>query len=149
MKVFVGADYKGFDRKREILGFLAETDYSVTDVGPYEYHEGDDFNDAAVEVALSVRGNPDYYGILICDSAHGMTMQANRFKGIRAVNCDSVESARLAREHDDANVLCLSAHFLDAPKMREIILAFLGTDFINIERRVRRINRLDEREDYD
>ena len=149
MEIFIGSDYKGFDRKNAVLSMLAGTDYTVTDVGPYECQEGDDFNDAAVKVALEVRNNLGSRGILICDSAHGMTMQANRFKGIRAAHCDSVESARLAREHDDANILCLSAHFLDEEKTRDIVFAFLETDFSGLERRVRRINRLDEREDYD
>ena len=147
--IYVGADYRGFEKKNTLLKFLAENDYDATDLGPYEYSEGDDFNDAAVAVAKKVRENRGDYGILICDSAHGMTIQANRFKGIRAVHCDNTESAKLAREHDDANVLCLSAHFMDDDKIQEIVKVFLGTNFENIERRVRRINRLDEREDYD
>ena len=149
MKIFVGADYRGFERKQALLGFLAERDCEVVDEGTYEYSEGDDFNDPAIAVAKAVRENPGAYGILICDSAHGMTIQANRFKGIRAAHCDNTESARLAREHDDTNVLCLSAHFVDDARMREIVTAFLDTNFENLERRVRRINRLDEREDYD
>ena len=149
MEVFVGADYRGFGLKNELIKFLAENNYNVTDEGAYEYTEGDDFNEPAVKVSLSVRENPGSFGILICDSAHGMTIQANRFKGIRAAHCGSPESATLAREHDDANVLCLSAHFVDAEKMREIVKTFLGTTFNILERRVRRINRLDEREDYD
>lgn len=109
-----------------------------------------DYNGPAVAVARAVReDDPSARGILICDSAHGMTMQANRFKGIRAANCDTAESAQLAREHDDANVICLSAHFTSAAELPEIVQAFLQTDFIPIERRVRRINRLDERSDYD
>ena len=149
MEIFVGADYKGFEKKKGILVFLVGLGHEVTDKGAYEYNEGDDFNDPAIAVAREVRENKGSMGILICDSAHGVTMQANRFKGIRAAHCDSEESARLAREHDDANVLCLSAHFMDEMKMQGIIRAFLETDFINLERRVRRINRLDEREDYD
>ena len=149
MEVFVGADYKGFERKNALVKFLVENGYSVTDEGAYEYVEGDDFNDPAIKVALSVRENLGSLGILICDSAHGVTMQANRFKGIRAAHCDSAESAKLAREHDDANVLCLSAHFVNDELMPEIVKAFLETNFLNLERRVRRINRLDEREDYD
>ena len=149
MKVFIGADYRGFERKNQLARFLVENNCEVVDEGPYEYNEGDDFNDSAVKVALEVRENPNTRGILICDSAHGVTMQANRFKGIRAANCDSVESTILAREHDDANVLCMSAHFVDESLMQEITKAFLATDFKNLERRVRRINRLDEREDYD
>ncbi len=147
--IYVGADYRGYEKKNQLLQFLANNNYDVTDMGAYEYVEGDDFNDAAIAVAKQVRENRGSFGVLICDSAHGMTIQANRFKGIRAAHCDSTESAKLAREHDDANVLCLSAHFMDEVKIQEIVKAFLDTNFENIERRVRRINRLDEREDYD
>lgn len=149
MQVFVGADYRGFERKNQLAEFLVAQNYEVKDVGAYEYSEGDDFNDPAIQVAKNIRENPTARGILICDSAHGVTMQANRFPKVRAANCDSVESAKLAREHDDANVLCLSAHFVDAELMREIVGAFLGTEFVALERRVRRINRLDERSDDD
>lgn len=149
MRIFVGADYRGFERKQSLLGFLAGREDTVNDEGAYEYNEGDDFNDPAIAVAKAVREEPGSFGILICDSAHGVTMQANRFKGIRAAHCANAESAKLAREHDDANVLCLSAHFIDDEMMREIVDTFLSTDFTNLERRVRRINRLDEREDYD
>ena len=149
MRVYVGADYRGFERKKEILKFLTNTDYEIIDVGAYSYDEGDDFNDPAITVARNVRENRDSKGILICDSAHGVTMQANRFKGVRAAHCENEESAKLAREHDDANVLCLSAHFLDKASMQKIITTFLATKFDGLERRARRINRLDEREDYD
>ena len=149
MKIYVGADYRGFEAKQKLLEFLAGSDHEVEDMGAYEYHEGDDFNDPAVAVAKAVREDLGSRGILICDSAHGVTAQANRFKGIRAAHCDSAESTVLAREHDDANVLCLSAHFMDEDKIREIVTTFLETNFENLERRVRRINRLDEREDYD
>ncbi len=149
MRIFVGADYRGFEKKKVLLKFLATKNYEVMDVGAYSYHEGDDFNDPAIAVARAVRREHETFGVLICDSAHGVTMQANRFKGVRAANCDSTESAKLAREHDDANVLCLSAHFVDEPKMQEVVNTFLETKFESLERRVRRINRLDERGDYD
>ena len=149
MQIFVGSDYRGFERKKQLIQFLIDRDYSVEDLGDYEYVKGDDFNDAAIKVALAVRENPGSKGILICDSAHGVTIQANRFKGVRAAHCENPESAKLAREHDDANILCLSAHFVDESQMREIVDTFLNARFENLERRVRRINRLDEREDYD
>ena len=148
MEIFVGADYKGFEKKQKILGFLAKKDYNVNDLGAYDSSEND-YNDPAIAVSKMVRKSRDARGILICDSAHGMTMQANRFKGIRAANCDTVEATKLAREHDDANVLCLSAHFLELDKMQEIITTFLETKFVDLERRIRRLNRLDERGDYD
>lgn len=148
MKVYIGSDYRGFEKKKMLLEYLNRNGFETVDMGNYKYIEGDDFNDAAIGVAKEVREESGSKGILICDSAHGVTMQANRFKGIRAAHCNSAESAKLAREHDDANVLCLSAHFLDDKKMQDIVDTFLKTDFEHLERRVRRINRLDEREDY-
>ena len=149
MKVYLGADYRGLERKNQLKDYLLSNGYDVIDDGAYEYVEGDDFNDPAIKVARDVREDLGTMGILICDSAHGVTMQANRFKGIRAAHCNSKESASLAREHDDANVLCLSAHFMDEATMQKITKVFLETNFTGLERRVRRINRLDEREDYD
>lgn len=179
MRIYVGADYRGFACKQELLKFLADFGAEVTNLGIYELpvetpqNPADspvptgvedelsawsssaeinpeyDYNTPARAVAEAVREDRGAYGILICDSAHGMTMQANRYTGIRAANCDTTESARLAREHDDANVLCLSAHFTDGPAMQAIVKTFLETIFTPIERRVRRINRLDERGDYD
>lgn len=149
MEVFVGADYKGMEKKVELVRFLIEKNYEVIEQGSNDKNLNLDFNDSAIEVSKNVRENLGSYGILICDSAHGMTMQANRFKGVRAANCDSVESARLAREHDDANILCMSAGLMSLDKMKTVAETFLTTNFEPLERRVRRINRLDEREDYD
>ena len=148
MEIFVGADYRGFEKRQKVLNFLAKSEHTVHDLGAYDNAEND-YNDPAIAVAKMVRKNRDARGILICDSAHGMTMQANRFKGIRAAHCDTIESTKLAREHDDANVLCLSARFLELDKMQEIITTFLDTKFVDLERRIRRVNRLDERGDYD
>lgn len=164
MKVYVGADYRGLSRKQELLKFLAGFDAEVVDMGIYaapgdelsaeQSSDADspeyDYNLPASAVAREVReDDASARGILICDSAHGMTIQANRYKGIRAANCDTAESARLAREHDDANVLCLSAHLTDEATMQDITKTFLTTDFQPLPRRVRRINRLDEGSDYD
>ena len=149
MNIYVGADYRGFAKKQLLLDYLTNEGYAVKDEGAFSYQEGDDFNDPAIRVAREVRDDNGSMGILICDSAHGVTMQANRFKGVRAAHCGTCESAKLAREHDDANVLCLSAHFISDEEMQAIASTFLTTSFQNLERRVRRINRLDEREDYD
>ena len=149
MKIYLGADYRGFDIKQQLIVFLSQEGHDVVDLGAFSYNEGDDYNDSAIAVAKAVRENLGSKGILICDSAHGMTMQANRFKGVRAANCDSAESAALAREHDDANILCLSAHFINIEEAKQITLRFLGTQFGSLERRARRINRLDTEESYD
>lgn len=150
MEIYIGSDYRGFERKSQLIQFLASRGDEVTDEGAYEYHaDGDDYNDPAIAVSKAVRENRGSMGILICGSAHGVTIQANRFKGIRAAHCDNEASAVMAREHDDANVLCLSAEFADEELAKSIVDTFLKTNFSNIERRVRRINRLDERWDYD
>ena len=149
MKLYVGADYRGFEKKQTLIKQLAELDCEVEDLGAYEQNEGDDFNDPAVNVALSVRENPGAIGILVCGSGHGMTMQANRFKGIRAALCVDTDAAIAARLSDDANVLCLTGDSTDYGAACEITKTFIDTVFEPLERRVRRVNRLDEREDYD
>ena len=75
MEIYLGADYRGFQLKQHLLSFLQQKGHSVYDLGAYEIAEnGDDFNDAAIDVAQNVRENRGAFGILICDSAHGMTM---------------------------------------------------------------------------
>lgn len=149
MEIYIGSDYRGFERKQQIIQYLYERGDEINDMGAYDHTEGDDYNDSAIAVAKNVRENRGSFGILICGSGHGMTIQANRFKGIRATYCHNPESAVMAREHEDANVLCLSAEFIDEALAKSIVEAFLSTNFTAIERRVRRINRLDERVDYD
>lgn len=143
--IYIGADYRGFEKKQKIIDFLLQKSYEVKDLGAYEYAEGDDFNDPAIAVATAVAKDPGSAGILICDSAHGVTAQANRFKHVRAAHCFNTESAKLAREHDAANILCMSAHFLSEAEMKKITTTFLTTKFVMLDRRIRRIKRLDER----
>ena len=150
-RLFLGSDHRGFTEKQRLVGVLrgGSLDCEVVDLGPTTVKPDDDFNDSAIAVARAVRENPYSRGILVCGSAHGIAIQANRFKRIRAAHCTSVESAMLAREHDDANILCLSAHFTKDTEAQNIAVAFLETNFSSLERRVRRINRLDERRYYD
>ena len=146
--IYIGSDYRGFKKKQFLIDFFKYKNYQFEDMGAFEYVEGDDFNDPAIAVAKAVKAHPGSAGILLCGSAHGVTIQANRFKGIRAAHCGSVESAKLAREHDAANVLCLSAELLEDSKAREIVMKFLTTRFKPLERRIKRIKRIDERGDY-
>ncbi len=145
-KVFIGSDYHGFEKKTAISQHLSEF-LDITNEGNFEKKQ-DDYNDPAIAVSKAVKEHDDSFGILICGSAHGMCIQANRFKGIRAINASSEKSAKLGREHDDANVLCLSAELTDLGLMENIIRTFINTKFEPVERRMRRIKRLDE-EVYD
>ena len=147
MKIYIGADYRGFEKKNMLVKFLRRQGHDVYDQGSYTYDEGDDFIDPAIAVSKNVLENPGSVGILLCGSGHGVTIQANRFKGIRATRCDSTASAITAREHDNSNVLCLSAQTLDDTTAQAIVTTFLTTEFEPLERRVNRIKRLDERND--
>lgn len=145
--LYVGADHRGFEKKNQLVQILKKCHpgmVKVEDLGPAAYEETDDYNDIAISVAKAVLGNEHSFGILLCGSAHGVTMQANRFKGIRAVNADTVESAKHARANDYANILCLSADYLDLEQMEPIIKAFCHTRPDPAERYQRRAKKLDE-----
>lgn len=145
-KIFIGADYHGFAKKMELIPYLTEFHnefIKVEDLGTNDDSQND-YNDPAMAVAQAVKKNKGSYGILLCGSAHGVCIQANRFKGIRAINASTEKSAKLGREHDDANVICLSAEMIDIEKMKKILYTFFHTKFGNEERRVRRIHKLDE-----
>ena len=158
-EIFIGSDHRGYELKEHLVAALSggtapesqitaksETgeDYLVTDLGPFTLDPNDDYNDAAIKVAKAVRENPTSRGILICGSAHGIEIQANRFKGVRAIAAYSPELAKIGREHNDANVLCLSADFTNREDVDKIVEIFLNTAFSGEERHIRRTKRLDE-----
>ena len=149
IKIFIGSDYRGFKRKAELLPYLTSChDFiEIIDQGVFDDKESD-YNEPAIAVSKLVKETPGSFGILLCGSAHGVCIQANRFKGVRAINAGTPESAKLGREHDDANVLCLSANSLDLETSKQIIYDFFHTKFGGEERRVRRLKKLDE-ENYD
>ena len=143
-KIFIGADHRGFEKKNQLAEYLIQNGFEVVDLGADSYQETDDYNDFATKVSKSVRENLGSYGILLCGSAHGISIQANRFKGIRAIVGFNTGLAKIGREHNDANILCLSADFQELEEMKNIAKTFLNTEFLNEERLVRRNNRLDE-----
>lgn len=145
--IYIGADHRGFEKKQELIPILANCHpgmVHVKDLGPDHYDQDDDYNDAAVAVAKAMLKDEHSFGLLLCGSAHGVTMQANRFRGIRAANADNVESASHARTNDHANVLCLSADYLDVSAMDEIIKAFCHARPNQSEKYLRRVRKLDE-----
>ena len=144
MQIFVSSDHRGFAQKQDLLRFLQDENLDVVDLGPEKMVEGDDFNDAAIKVCKEVLKNPGSRGLLICGSAHGIAMQSNRFKGIRAIAAYTPELASIGREHEDANVLCLSADFVQLESNIEILKVFLTTEALSDERYLRRERRLDE-----
>lgn len=146
--IYIGADHRGFSIKSKLLAFFTKKNLTFEDRGAYVYSEKDDFNDPAISVATAVREHPGSFGILICGSAHGMIIQANRFKGIRAITATTPELVKIGRIHNDANILCLSADHLSFRQIKKFITIFINTKFNGGAKYLRRINRLDEREDH-
>lgn len=143
--IFIGADHRGFEKKEALFPILRDCHENVIveDLGAFDYEKDDDFNDPAVAVARAVVNTENSLGILLCGSAHGVCMQANRINGARAINACTPESAKVGREHDHANILCLSADDLDFELLEPIIKAFCHAHPSQDERYLRRVRRLE------
>ena len=126
MRIALGADHAGFAYKQILLAHLSQNE--LQDFGAYST-DSVDYPDFAHPVALAVESGEYELGILICGSANGVAMAANKHQGVRAAICWTVELAVLARTHNDANVLCLPARFISEADAQAIADAFLQTDF--------------------
>ena len=144
MFVSLGADHRGYFAKAELIDWLKGRGIEYKDFGNTKFDHEDDYNDFAKAVVGDLLAYPadDHLGILICGSAQGMAMQANRYKGIRAALCYNADVAKQARYHNAANVLCLPAD--DQPDLIGIATAFLETAPLSDERFRRRNEKLDE-----
>lgn len=142
-RIYIGSDHRGFELKAAIAHHLSEEGYSVEDLGPHAYDKDDDFLDFAEQVCReTLRGGGR--GILICGSGHGMSMAANKVKGIRAALCWNAKSGRWAKEHQDANIICIASQIGSARSANGIVSAWLNADFGGEERYARRISRLNK-----
>lgn len=147
MRIYVGADHNGFALKQDLITMLQKSGYEVFDEGDQELRSDDDFPQFAKQAVQALLGDDDRdaRAILICGSGQGMCMAANRFKGIRASLVWDVAEARMARNDDDSNVLCLPARVLkNAEEAEMIVNAWLATPFAGASRFKRRIQELDE-----
>jgi ribose 5-phosphate isomerase B len=146
MKVYIGADHNGFQMKQQLTDFLTRSGHEVIDEGDTSLKPEDDFPQFAGRVvsAMLSSNEREPMGILICGSGQGMCIAANRFKGIRACLCHDMQEARIARNDDDCNVLCLPARLLTTKQAEPIIAAWLMTPFAAAPRFKRRIQELDQ-----
>ncbi|MDR1595483.1 MAG: ribose 5-phosphate isomerase B [Puniceicoccales bacterium] len=129
MKLSIGNDHAGHDLAMSLIRWLGENNTDILYYGAFSRDEAVDYPDYATRVAKDVASNKTKFGILICKSGTGMCVAANKIRGVRAANCWDLEVARLAREHNDANILCLGSNFVDLKKAKNIINAFLQTEF--------------------
>ncbi len=140
--VSVGSDHAGFQLKREITSYLTTLGYIIIEHGCTADQNCVDYLDYAVKVSEDIIDKRSAYGILICGTGSGMSIVANRFKEVRAVLCNNVEIAKLAREHNDANVLCLGARLTATDLAKDIVIKFLETEFSKEPRHRKRVNKL-------
>jgi len=144
MKIHVGTDHAGFEFKNQLVEYLKSKGHDVVDHGAFEYDAEDDYPAFCIAAAQAVANDADSLGIVIGGSGNGEQIAANKVVGIRAALAWSVETATLAREHNNANVLGLGARMHDQATSFQIVDAFLQTPFSNVERHIRRIGQIAE-----
>jgi len=148
MKIYLGADHNGFAMKEKVFAYLAKHGYDVEDVGDSELDPADDFPEFAQMAALKVIGDDskDPRAILLCGGGQGMAMAANRFSGIRASVIWDAFEAKMTRNDNDSNILCLPSRILedDDAKWQGIIETWLNTPFAAAARFKRRNAQIDE-----
>ena len=145
-KVIIGSDHAGYTLKQEVIAHLKEQGLDVTDVGT-DSTESCDFPVFAEALCHQIQDGTFSLGILICGTGIGMSMVANKCRGIRAACCSETYSARLTRMHNDANVLCFGARVVGSGTALDMVDAFLSTEFLGgrHQRRVDMISDVDER----
>ena len=141
MKIIIGSDHAGFEYKEDLIGLLKEKNIDFIDCG-CDSPDSVDYPDYAHEVSIKVLDQKTSLGVLICGSANGVAMAANKHKGIRAAICWNEEIAELARQHNDANIVSVPSRFLSEEEIIKIIEVFIKTSFEG-GRHKRRIDKID------
>jgi ribose 5-phosphate isomerase B len=142
MRLHIGSDHAGLELKNELLAHLVNQGHDVTDHGPYQYDALDDYPDFCIPAAQAVAKDATSLGIVIGGSGNGEQIAANKVKGIRAVLAWSIETAKLGKEHNNANVVSIGGRMHSIEECKAIIDAFIDTPFSNDERHIRRINKI-------
>ncbi len=139
MKIYIGSDHGGYEMKLEIIAHLKERNIEVEDLG-CDSPASCDYPIYADKVSNAVLNDKDSLGILICGTGLGMSMAANKKKGIRAALCHDTFSAEATREHNNANILCMGARVIGPGLALKLVDTFIDTPFSNDERHVRRLS---------
>jgi ribose 5-phosphate isomerase B len=146
MRVYVGADHAGYELKVHLVSYLPTQGYEVVDVGPARFDPEDDYPAYCLHAASLVVNDPGSLGVVIGGSGNGEQIAANKVTGVRAALAWSVETARLCREHNDANVVGIGARMHPLDEATAIVTTFLETAFSGNPRHARRIAQVGEYE---
>ncbi len=130
MKIILCSDHAGFELKQELKQYLTSKNLNIVDVGAEKIDSNDSYVDYAKKANRMMVEDSQNLGIYLCGSGVGMCIVANKQKGVRATNVNSVEIAKLSKQHNNANVLCLGARFIDSDTAKQIVDAFLSTQFL-------------------
>jgi len=128
VKIAIGSDHGGYELKKLIVRYLQDSNHAITDCGCYA-SDSVDYPDFAEKVCDEVRSGASEAGILICGTGIGMSIAANRHRDIRAALCHEAFTARMSREHNNANVLCLGERVIGSELALDIVRVWVSTDF--------------------
>ncbi len=142
MRIHIGSDHAGLELKAQLIEHLVSGGHDVTDHGPYEYDALDDYPDFCIPAAEAVAKDPASLGIVLGGSGNGEQIAANKVKGVRAALAWSIETAKLARDHNNANVIAVGGRMHEISFVKEIINTFIAHPFSHDERHVRRIQKI-------
>lgn len=142
MRVHIGGDHAAYDLLGELVAHLEAEGHEVTNHGPHEYDAEDDYPVYVLRAAVAVAADPDSLGVVLGGSGNGEQMAANKVAGIRAALCHNEELARLAREHNNAQVVSIGGRMTSADEAKAIVRTFLATAFSGDARHQRRIDML-------
>ena len=143
MRIAIGSDHRGFSLKAKLIRFLRQSGFEVADLGAHQETPPSDYPDIAAKVARRVARRAFDRGLLICGTGIGMSIAANKIKGIRAARCLTQRDAVLSREHNDANVLALGGMTTSFKAAKEIVKTWLKTDAEG-GRHLRRVKKIEE-----
>lgn len=147
MNIYIAADHNGFEMKNELVAWLKQEGYEVTDMGPESFQKTDDYPDFGLKVAEAVaEDTEERRGILLCASGVGMAVIADKVPGVRAALIHDPEIASAAQRDDDINVLALGAAYITLANAKHVIMNWLTTSFSGEERHERRIGKITEYE---
>lgn len=143
MKIVIGSDHRGFPLKEDLKKHFDEIKMEYKDAGT-DSTESVDYPDFAKRVGEYIEKEGYDFGVLICGSGIGVSIAANKVKGLRAVNANNNNLAEMARKHNNANVICFGSDFIDVEKAKRFFEIFINTDFEGGERHIRRIQKLEK-----
>ena len=148
MKIYLGADHDGNQLKEAIKKELQQDGYEAIDLSPHDPEGGDDYPDYAFLVGEEVAKDTNARGVLVCDTGIGMSIAANKIKGVRAALVVDIFSAKKSREHNDANIIVFGTRIIDKNLAIECTKYFLETMFSSAERHTRRNGKINLRDRY-